>query len=276
MPRCQYLIFAALGSVSLAGCADARPEVSNVAQITPVAQNSTAEATETDSAPAPGKDASTFGGELASKAADAKVPTGVRALVPRGASTQFCFTAQMDNRQVLVYGWNRSKKMDASTTVDILARARAKKGQPATYTRLNRLDLGPMLLGPGAIELRVTPLQKSGHGVVMSLQWGQENVSAFEMTMPMQVFVLPDGIAGRVISKDYTTTSSTGGNEYYKLYRDQDGTAFLVKHESFFDANQLDSQRFSWNGRTFEAGQKVTQKLQDDTNPDETTAQSQN
>lgn len=211
-------------------------------------------------------------GTLAPLAPKEVLPAAIKSALPKGATTLFCVATKLGNRMALTHGWNAAK---GDTHIDIMERTavrqrhkpgrrnRALRTDPrmiSKYTRVARMTMARVESDNFAI--RVTPLKMSARGLVISLEWSEEQSAGAFMTVPMLVFVLPQGLGGSVISQDFSTESSTGGNVFYLLHKDKNGNAFLLLTTQAFDAGTQELQRFTGNGRRFERqGESLTQPL---------------
>lgn len=194
-------------------------------------------------------------------AREVPVSASVRRTLPRGAKTLFFVAARLDNRAVLLHGWNTAKG-DAS--LDILAAVPARRSSrtrrnTSSLARLKRINVGR--IEPMQIVVRVAPL-KAGRGSVIALDWSESQVAFAFMTLPMLAVVLPNGIAGAAIQQDFSTESSAGNNLFYEIRTAPNGEAFLLLRDQSMDAATQRLQRFCWNGRKFERqGEAVTKPL---------------
>lgn len=195
------------------------------------------------------------------------LPALVRRNLPRGAQTVFCVEARVENRAVLLHGWNNSK---GDTTLDILVKSVARRSVRkskssrralASFSRLKRVKIGR--IAPNQVVVRALPLKTGSRGWVVSFEWSESQSAGAFMTVPMLAVTFPNGSGGAAIFQDFSTESSAGGNVFYLLCKAQNGEAFLLLTNEAFDAGTKSLGRTGWNGRKFEKqGESVTRPLE--------------
>lgn len=257
MKLSKNLVFAALLATALMG----GTVVSVRAQGDAVSPAQSATDTTAPDASAPAFDE----GKPAPVARAATLPASVRRTLPRGAKTLFCVSARLDNRAVLLHGWNTAK---GNTTLDILsttpARRSSRTRRTASTARLKRIAAGRIETGREVV-VRAAPLKTGGRGSVITLKWSESQVAAAFTTVPMIALVLPNGVGGAVITQDFSTESTSGGNTFYAICTAPNGEAFMLLRDESFDGGTQNLQRFVWNGRKFERrGESVTKPLAPD------------
>ncbi len=278
MKRSKNLLLTAISATVLTSAAGCARGASNTV---PLAQN--APDANVLNVAAPDAGAAAFDeGTPAPRAREVPLPASARSALPRGAETVFCVAATLDNRPVLLHGWNSAR---GDTTLDILAtttvsRNKGKRRRTTSTSRLKRIAAGRIV--PNQVIVRVAPLKAgassagarsktssskaNARGLATSLEWSEPQVAGAFMTVPMAVVVLPDGVSGAVIRQDFSTESSAGGNTFYTLCTSENGEAFLLLRDESFDARTQNLQRSVWNGRTFERqGESVTRPLETST-----------